>query len=74
MPVQTLLIIALMYPTELFMVRNYGLAMGYSTPIIQMMLKLPAPTGDFQLLGDRAIGNLVGVLVGILVALVVGDC
>lgn len=72
-PIQALLIIALKYPIVLFMARNYGLAMGHFTPLILMMLELAAPTGDFQLLWDRTIGNVVGVLIGIHVALAVGD-
>ena len=60
--------IALLFPTELFMTRNYGLAIGFFTPLIMLMTELADPTGPFTLLTDRVIGTLVGVASGIIVA------
>lgn len=64
-------LIALLFPTELFMTRNYGLAVWFFTPLIMLMTQLAAPAEALTFLVDRAIDNVIGVSVGIAVALVV---
>ena len=64
-PVIGCLIILLMFPTEAYMVRNYGLALSFFTPLIILMLQLANPKIGSQLVWDCAIGNLLGVVVGI---------
>ncbi|MDA3628451.1 FUSC family protein [Saccharopolyspora sp. WRP15-2] len=62
---------ALLFPTELFMARHYGLALGFFTPLIMLMTALAAPADPLALLRDRAIDTLIGVSAGIAAAIVV---
>lgn len=62
-------IIALLYPTELFMARHYALALGFFTPLIMSMTALAAPGDPAALLRDRAVDTVVGVGVGVAVVL-----
>lgn len=64
------LIILLMFPTEAYMVRNYGLALSFFTPLIILMLQLANPSIGAQMMWDCAMGNLLGVVVGIAAAAV----
>lgn len=66
--VLVLLVIALQFPTELFMTRNYGLALVFFTPLILLMTQLAHPTDSVELLIDRAGQTLLGASVGIAVA------
>jgi len=66
-----IVVIALLFPTELFMARNYGLALGFFTPLIMLMTELAAPTDPVTLLTARAIDTLIGVAAGIAVAVVI---
>jgi hypothetical protein len=68
--VLAILVIALMFPTELFMTRNYGLAIGFFTPLIMLMTELADPTEPWALLEARVIATLVGVAAGVAVAVV----
>ncbi|MGH3652089.1 FUSC family protein [Glutamicibacter sp.] len=61
-----LVIIALMFPTEGYMTRNYGLALSFFTPLIMLMLELADPSVNADVLWERASGNMLGVLAGIL--------
>ncbi|MEG0213831.1 MAG: FUSC family protein [Glutamicibacter sp.] len=61
-------IILLMFPTEAYMVRNYGLALSFFTPLIILMLQLANPKSGSQMVWDCAMGNLLGVVVGIAAA------
>ncbi|MFE3290507.1 FUSC family protein [Rhodococcus sp. NPDC059234] len=61
-------VIALLFPTELFMTRNYGLAIGFFTPLIMLMTELAYPTEPMTLIRDRVIGTLLGVAAGVAVA------
>jgi len=70
-PVIGCLIILLMFPTEAYMARNYGLALSFFTPLIILMLQLANPKIGSQLVWDCAMGNLLGVVVGIAAAAVV---
>ncbi|MFT4262920.1 MAG: FUSC family protein [Nocardioides sp.] len=67
------LVIAFLFPTELFMHRNYALALGFFTPMIMLMTDLAAPTDTRTLVVDRGAGTLLGVAVGIVVALAIRD-
>ncbi|MGW5309247.1 FUSC family protein [Nocardia thailandica] len=71
--VLALAIIALLYPTELFMVRHYGIALGFFTPLIMAMTELAAPGDPVVLLGDRAVDTVLGAVVGVAVALLIRE-
>jgi len=66
-----ILAIALLFPTELFMTRHYGLALGFFTPLIMLMTELADPVEPWTILRDRAIDTLIGVAAGIAVALAI---
>ncbi|WP_309080628.1 FUSC family protein [Zhihengliuella sp.] len=66
--VKALLVIVLLVPTESFMAKNYGLALGFFTPLILLMTDLSAPATPLQLVSDRLIGTGLGVVAGIAVA------
>lgn len=63
-----IVVIVLLFPTELFMIRHYGLALGFFTPLVLLMTELTAPTDPLTLVRDRAVDTLIGVVVGIGVA------
>ena len=63
-----LAIIALLYPTELFMARHYAIALGFFTPLIMAMTVLAAPSDPAVLLRDRAVDTVFGVIIGMAVA------
>ncbi|KAA5830691.1 FUSC family protein [Saccharopolyspora hirsuta] len=65
------IVVALLFPTELFMARHYGLALGFFTPLIMLMTALAAPAEPLALLRDRAIDTLIGVAAGIAAAIVI---
>lgn len=67
-----LLVIALQFPTELFMTRNYGLALVFFTPLILVMTQLAHPIDSQALIADRALQTTLGALVGIAVAAAAG--
>ncbi|MET8425514.1 FUSC family protein [Nocardia sp. NPDC004860] len=62
------LVLLLLFPTELFMARNYALALGFFTPLIMVMTDLAAPADPVRLLLDRGTDTILGVGVGICVA------
>jgi Fusaric acid resistance protein-like len=63
------LVIALQFPTELFMTRNYALALVFFTPLILIMTQLANPANPGVLLVDRAVETLLGATIGIGVVL-----
>lgn len=63
------LMVALLFPTELFMARHYAVAIGFFTPLIMLMCELTAPTDPVRLLGYRGLDTLIGVIVGVAVAI-----
>ncbi|RSN51153.1 FUSC family protein, partial [Amycolatopsis sp. WAC 04182] len=68
-------VIVLLFPTELFMSRHYGLALGFFTPLIMVMTELAAPAEPLTLLTDRVLDTLIGVVAGIAAAVFVrGPC
>ncbi|MGW2661580.1 FUSC family protein [Nocardia tengchongensis] len=62
-------VLLLLFPTELFMARNYALALGFFTPLIMVMTELAAPADPVRLLLDRGTDTILGVTVGVAVAL-----
>ncbi|GAA4523320.1 FUSC family protein [Amycolatopsis samaneae] len=68
-------VMVLLFPTELFMARNYGLALGFFTPLIMVMTELATPAEPLTLLTDRGLDTLLGVAAGIAAAVLVrGPC
>lgn len=68
-----LLVVALQFPTELFMTRHYGLALVFFTPLILVMTYLAAPTDPGILMADRAVETLIGAAAGVLVAVCIRE-
>lgn len=68
-----IVVILLLFPTELFMAVNYALALSFFTPMIMLMTELAQPIGLGELLKDRAVGTMVGVLVGLVVSALIRD-
>ncbi|KAF0845366.1 FUSC family protein [Nocardia caishijiensis] len=68
-----LAIIALLYPTELFMARHYAVALGFFTPLIMAMTELAEPTDPLTMLTERGLDTVIGVAVGSAVALLIRD-
>ncbi|MDA3642749.1 FUSC family protein [Saccharopolyspora indica] len=64
-------VVVLLFPTELFMARHYGLALGFFTPLIMLMTDLAAPADPLIMLRDRAVDTLIGVTAGIAAAIVI---
>ncbi|MFD8768934.1 FUSC family protein [Microbacterium oxydans] len=62
------LVVVLQAAAELFVGRNYGIAMIFITPLALLMVHLAAPTPVDMLLQDRAIETVIGVAVGTVVA------
>ena len=62
------LVVLLQAAAELFVGRNYGIAMVFITPLALLMVHLAAPTPVDVLLQDRAIETVIGVAVGTVVA------
>ncbi|MEU1205767.1 FUSC family protein [Nocardia sp. NPDC005825] len=62
------LVLALLFPTELYMARNYALALGFFTPLIMLTTSLSVTTSPGRLLIDRGVDTVLGVAVGVLVA------
>ncbi|CAL4858368.1 FUSC family protein [Microbacterium sp. MM2322] len=65
-----LIAIALQAVAELFVGRNYGIAMVFITPLALLMVQLAAPTTATVLLTDRLGETVVGVATGTVVAVV----
>lgn len=64
------LVVVLQGVAELFIGRNYGIAMVFVTPLALLMVHLAAPTPVDALLTDRVLETLIGVAVGTVVAVV----
>jgi uncharacterized membrane protein YccC len=54
---------------ELYVGRNYGIAMVFVTPLALLMVQLAAPVDPALLLRDRVIDTVIGVAVGTVVAM-----
>ncbi|MDO7867232.1 FUSC family protein [Nocardioides jiangxiensis] len=68
-----IVVICLLFPTELFMAVNYALALSFFTPMIMLMTELAQPIGMRELLEDRALGTMLGVVVALVVSWVLRD-
>ncbi len=55
---------------ELYVNRNYGVAMFFVTPLALLMVELAVPADPLVLLTDRALDTAIGVVVGTAVAVV----
>ncbi|OHU31099.1 hypothetical protein BKG76_05275 [Mycobacteroides franklinii] len=66
------LVIALLFPTELFMARHYALAVGFFTPLVMLMTELADPTDPFTLILYRGLDTVIGVAAGVSAAVLVG--
>ncbi|MBB3158841.1 putative membrane protein [Microbacterium proteolyticum] len=62
--------VALQAGAELFVGRNYGIAMLFITPLALLMISLASPATPEMLLRDRVIETIIGVAVGTVVAVV----
>jgi uncharacterized membrane protein YccC len=69
----TVLLMVLLFPTELFMMRHYGLALMFFTPAILLMSQLAYPISRHVLVTDRVIETLVGASIGMAVAILVRE-
>ncbi|SCY60170.1 Fusaric acid resistance protein-like [Microbacterium sp. LKL04] len=65
-----LIAVALQAAAELFVGRNYAIAMVFITPLALLMVQLAAPTTAGVLLSDRLGETLVGIVAGTAVAVV----
>lgn len=62
-------VMALLFPTELFMAHHHAVALGFFTPLIMLMTDLAAPTEPLVLLADRGIDTIIGVTAAIAVSM-----
>ncbi|WP_250546110.1 FUSC family protein [Paenarthrobacter sp. DKR-5] len=69
----TVLLMLLLFPTELFMARHYGMAMMFFTPAILLMSQLAHPISRWVLVADRGMETVLGAAVGMLVAVAVRE-
>ncbi|MBZ4486681.1 FUSC family protein [Microbacterium sp. cx-55] len=68
-PVLTILVaVVLQAGAEMFVGRNYGIAMVFITPLALLMVELAAPTDPTVLVRDRLLDTLIGVTIGTLVS------
>ncbi|AKC37966.1 hypothetical protein AWB96_00830 [Mycobacteroides chelonae] len=66
------LVIAFLFPTELFMARHYALAVGFFTPLVMLMTELADPADPFTLILYRGLDTVIGVAAGVAAAILVG--
>lgn len=69
----TILLMALLFPTELFMTRHYGMAMMFFTPAILLMSQLAYPISRHTLITDRGLETLLGATIGMTIAILIRD-
>jgi uncharacterized membrane protein YccC len=62
-------VMALLFPTELFMTHHHAVALGFFTPLIMLMTDLAAPTEPLVLLVARGIDTIIGVAAAIVVSM-----
>lgn len=62
-------VMALLFPTELFMAHHHAVALGFFTPLIMLMTDLAVPTEPLVLLADRGIDTIIGVTAAIAVSM-----
>ncbi len=59
------IVVLCQFPTEMFMLRHYGLAMVFFTPVILLMAQLAMPVDPVRLVVDRGAETVIGAVVGI---------
>lgn len=64
-------VILLLFPTELFMSRHHGVALGFFTPLIMIMTELADPAEPVTMLVSRGLDTVIGVAAGIAAAALV---
>lgn len=64
-------VMVLLFPTELFLSRHYGLALGFFTPLIMVMTELAVPADPSGMLLARGVDTLIGVVAGVGAAAVI---
>ncbi|WP_345437419.1 FUSC family protein [Microbacterium gilvum] len=64
------IVTAMQIGAELFVGRNYGVAMLFITPLALCMVQLGHPLPVAQLVGDRALETVLGVAVALVITLV----
>lgn len=70
-PVVTILVaVVCQVGAELYVSRNYGIAMVFVTPLALLMVALAVPADPGRMLSDRLLDTVIGVGVGTAVALV----
>lgn len=65
-------VMVLLFPTELFMSRHYGIALGFFTPLIMIMTDLARPGDPVAMLLARGLDTLIGVSAAIAAAALIG--
>lgn len=72
MPAWLVIVVAVLLQAgaELFVGRNYGIAMIFITPLALLMVSLASPVSPDLLLRDRVLETVIGVAVGTVVAIV----
>jgi uncharacterized membrane protein YccC len=65
-------VMVLLFPTELFMSRHYGVALGFFTPVIMIMTDLAAPSSPLHMIVARGIDTTLGVAAGVTAAALIG--
>ncbi|WP_207453907.1 FUSC family protein [Herbiconiux sp. SYSU D00978] len=66
--VAILLVVALQVTAELLVLRNYGLALVFITPLALVMIELATDSDPLALARDRAVETVLGCLLALLVA------
>lgn len=66
-------VMALLFPTELFMAHHHAVALGFFTPLIMLMTDLAQPAEPLALLTDRGIDTIIGVGAAIAVSLIINE-
>lgn len=66
--VAILLVVALQVTAELLVLRNYGLALVFITPLALVMIELATDSDPLALASDRAVETVLGCLLALLVA------
>lgn len=61
-------VMVLLFPTELFLSRHYGLALGFFTPLIMIMTELAVPADPSGMLLARGVDTVIGVVAGVAAA------
>lgn len=67
-----IVVMVLLFPTELFMARHYGIALGFFTPLIMIMTDLARPADPASMLLARGLDTVIGVAAAIAAASLIG--